>query len=327
MAVALGQVRALRSALQSLLVGLALTALLLLLVASRVQAEEESWPPFIWPVSGTAAPDLPQSSAYGPRLRAGCDRCYDYHQGIDIPAPISTTLPAVLTGTVRIAGSHPAYSDGVVQLDHGNALYTNYIHVAASLVVTGQVVAQGQAIALSGVGSSGFPHLHFETRQGSVLRQDAVNPWRYLPYTDTLRHTVAVTEIVPDGSVWLRVTTPADELDVNAITLTVRSAITGGLLAAPSLDYEARNKAYLGDPTLLDVPDLDGVLIQPLLYATDTPRYVVDFLFHHLPGLGPVTVEACALDVKSNAVCHSAAGIFGFQLYLPDVRKTVTGEQ
>lgn len=313
--------------LLSLLFGLVLTALFHFVLSGSALADNAQWPPFIWPISGSATPDLPQSSAYGPRLRASCDRCYDYHQGIDIPAPVSTTLLAVLTGTVRIAGSHPAYSDGIVQLDHGDQLYTNYIHVAASLVVTGQEVGQGEPVALSGVGVNGFPHLHFETRQGSVLRQDAVNPWRYLPYTDTLRHTVAITEILAEGGVWLRVTAPADELDFNAVTLTVRSAITGGLLAAPTLDYEVRNKSYLGDPVQLDIPDLDGVFIQPLIYATSTPVYIVDFLFHHLPGLGPVIVEACALDVWANAACDSAEGRFGVQLYLPDVRKTVNSEQ
>ncbi len=259
--------------------GLVLTLVVSLLAPLQTVAHagEDAWPPFVWPISGTATPDLPQSSAYGPRLRASCDRCYDFHQGIDIPTPISTTLLAVLTGTVRIAGSHPLYSDGIVQLDHGNKLYTNYIHVAASLVVTGQVVAQGEPVALSGVGDNGFPHLHFETRQGSVLRQDAVNPYRYLPYTDTIRHTIVISEVQREGAVWLRVTTPADELDLNAVTLTVRSAITGGLLAEFGLDYEARNKKYLGNPAQIDIPDLDGVLIQPLVYATNTPVYIVDF--------------------------------------------------
>lgn len=295
---------------------------LLLSLHPALFSQDESWPLFVWPVSGTSTPDLPQSSAYGPRLRASCGRCYDFHQGIDIPTPISTTLRAVLTGTVRIAGSHPLYSDGIVQLDHGNKLYTNYIHVAASLVVTGQVVAPGEPVALSGVGDNGFPHLHFETRQGSVLRQDAVNSYRYLPYTDTLRHTLAITEVLEAGAVWLRVTTPGDELDLNAITLTVRSAITGGLLAETGLDYEAHNKKYLGDPAQIDIPDLDGVLIQPLVYATNTPVYVVDFFFHNLPGLGAVHIDACALDVNANTACDTAVGVFGRQLFLPQITQS-----
>lgn len=289
---------------------------------STALAQDVAWPPFVWPISGTSVPDLPQSSAYGPRLRASCNRCYDYHQGIDIPTPISTTLVAVMTGTVRIAGSHPAYSDGIVQLDHGNSLYTNYIHVAASLVVTGQVVGQGDPVAQSGVGDTGFPHLHFETRQGSVLRQDAVNPYRYLPYTDTLRHTIDITQVLTSGAVWVRVTTPADELDFNMITLTVGSAAGGALYATLVLNYEARNKQYLGDPAQIDIPDMDGVLIQPLIYTTNSPLYVVDVLFHDLPGLGPVAVSACATDVQGNSICDIGSGVFGRQLFLPHVADT-----
>ena len=41
---------------------------------------------------------------------------YDFHRGVDIPTPIGTPLVAIDDGTVRIAGSHSAYSDGVVQV-------------------------------------------------------------------------------------------------------------------------------------------------------------------------------------------------------------------
>ena len=41
---------------------------------------------------------------------------YDFHRGVDIPIPIGTPLVAIDDGIVRIAGSHQAYSDGVVQV-------------------------------------------------------------------------------------------------------------------------------------------------------------------------------------------------------------------
>ena len=41
---------------------------------------------------------------------------YDFHRGVDIPKPAGTPVRAIACGKVRIAGSHPAYSDGVVQV-------------------------------------------------------------------------------------------------------------------------------------------------------------------------------------------------------------------
>ena len=41
---------------------------------------------------------------------------YDYHRGLDIPAILYSNVYAVADGIVRINGSHPAYSDGVVQV-------------------------------------------------------------------------------------------------------------------------------------------------------------------------------------------------------------------
>ena len=42
---------------------------------------------------------------------------YDFHRGVDIPIPLYSNVYAIADGTVRIAGSHPLYSDGVVQVN------------------------------------------------------------------------------------------------------------------------------------------------------------------------------------------------------------------
>ncbi|GIV95446.1 MAG: hypothetical protein KatS3mg057_0103 [Herpetosiphonaceae bacterium] len=276
-------------------------------------------PSFVWPISGTTTPDLPQSSAYGPRLQAGRQFAYDYHQGLDLPTPISTTLVAVMTGTVRIAGSHPRYSDGVVQLDHGNDLYSNYLHIQASLVITGQLVGIGEPVALSGSSASGFPHLHFEIRQGGTSRAHAINPLRYLPYTDTVSHTISITDILPTNAVWVQVSAPAYELDINRVTLVVRELATNRVVDQRVLDYEERNRMYNGDPDLLDIPDLDDILIQPHRFTSSSDLYVVDVNFHDLAGVGPVEIEACAVDVHENAVCSRASGTFYQRIYLPTI--------
>jgi len=311
-----------------LLVGFLMVGFLLVLMSTgggaSVRAAElgiSTPSQFVWPISGNSVPDLPISSAYGPRLRAGCNYCYDYHQGIDIPTPVNTTLVAVTTGTVRIAGSHPAYNDGVVQLDHGGGIYSNYLHITASLVITGEVVGIGQAIALSGISDSGFPHLHFEIRSGSVWREDAVNPLGYLPYPDTITHTVTISDVLPEQAVWVRVTAPGNELDVNQITVTVRNLATNELVDHRIVDYEERNKRYEGAPSELDNPDMEGVFIDPHIFGSATALYVIDLRFHDLLGVGEVEVEACAIDIKGNAVCEATAGNFWMTVHLPMIMR------
>ncbi len=294
-------------------------SLLLYLIINRLLQAAPEIPNqinFVWPISASESIDLPQSSAYGPRLQASQSYRYDYHQGLDLPTPINTTLVAVTTGTVRIAGSSPLYSDGIVQITTTSGLYINYMHITASLVTTGQVVNMGQPVALSGIGESGFAHLHFEIRK-SALKQDAINPYRYLPYADTASHTAVITEVNQDHSVWLQATTPANELDLNTFTLEIYSVLSGKVVETRTLDFEARNKKYLGDPTWIDIADLDGILISPEKYVTASSLYVMDIKFHDLQTSGPIRVTACAIDVKGNAKCDTTSGNFDWRTYLP----------
>ncbi|MCP4284788.1 MAG: hypothetical protein GY792_10105, partial [Gammaproteobacteria bacterium] len=122
------------------------------------------------------------------------------------------------------------------------------------------------------------------------------------------------------GAVWVQVTTPAHELDIQQITVTVRRQGDNHLLKHQVFDYETRNKAYGGDPAVLDMPDLDGILVQPHAFTTPSTLYVVDVQFHDVFALGPVHIEACALDVHSNRVCTTTSGVYGINLYLPLIR-------
>ena len=271
---------------------------------------------FVWPVSGNTNPDVPFSSAYGPRLKASESFRYDYHQGLDIPIPLSTTLRAVSTGTVRIAGSHPLYQDGVVQINHGNGLYSNYLHITASLVTTGEEVVMGQPIALSGASDSSFPHIHFEIRDGSVFRRDTINPFHYLPYADTIQHTVAFTAVRPGKWVGVKATALPQELDINQITVTLQHFLTDQRLYSHTLDYEARNLFYLGQPITLDNPHLDNMTVQPHKFNTTTLQYEVDVRFREFPAEPLGRLEACTIDVKLNRVCIQA-GYFQYPIAKP----------
>lgn len=86
------------------------------------------------------------------------------HTGIDIPAPVGTTIIAANAGNVIKAGWNNSYGN-MLMIDHGGGIVTLYAHNSALLVGAGAQVSAGQAIARAGsTGVSTGPHLHFEVR-------------------------------------------------------------------------------------------------------------------------------------------------------------------
>ena len=64
-----------------------------------------------------------------------------------------------------------------VMVNHGDDLYTIYMHASAVYVSTGDKVIRGEKIAAVGsTGRSTGNHLHFSVRQSG----DYVSPWKYL---------------------------------------------------------------------------------------------------------------------------------------------------
>lgn len=116
---------------------------------------------FIQPVSGRI------SSGFGMRYHPIL-KCRRMHTGIDIAAPMGTTIRAAAGGYVAFAGWRSAYGNTVVII-HGKDASTFYGHCSGFLVSAGTTVKQGQPIAL--VGSTGLstgPHLHFEVQRNGV---------------------------------------------------------------------------------------------------------------------------------------------------------------
>lgn len=126
------------------------------------------------------------------------DAPYPIHHGIDMPNEIGTTVRAAGSGLVIFATSEqtpifqssPSYGN-VVVIEHdfgyqGRKLWTLYAHLEAPLVVAGEQVEMGQAIALLGnTGQSGGPHVHFEVRLGENTYGTTVNPVLWLaPYVN-----------------------------------------------------------------------------------------------------------------------------------------------
>jgi murein DD-endopeptidase MepM/ murein hydrolase activator NlpD len=122
--------------------------------------------PSLWPASGEV------SSPYG--LRWGGS---DFHPGIDIANDYGVPIVAAASGTVTAAGWNSGGYGNMVDIDHGNGIWTRYGHAEAVVVTVGETVQKGQLIAY--MGSTGFstgPHVHYEVHANGEL----VNPILYL---------------------------------------------------------------------------------------------------------------------------------------------------
>ncbi len=91
------------------------------------------------------------------------------HNGIDIAAPLGTSILAAASGQVilsRSGGWGGGYGTYVV-IQHSNGMQTLYGHLSEALVSSGDTVQKGQVIGKMGnTGQSTGVHLHFEVRGG-----------------------------------------------------------------------------------------------------------------------------------------------------------------
>jgi murein DD-endopeptidase MepM/ murein hydrolase activator NlpD len=127
-----------------------------------------------------AALSAPVDARPGTAYRqAGSSWSSGYHTGVDFPVPTGTSVKAVAGGRVVSAGWGGAYGYQVV-IRHSDGRYSQYAHLSALTVRTGQQVTSGQRIARSGsTGNSTGPHLHFEVRTGPGYGSD-IDPLAYL---------------------------------------------------------------------------------------------------------------------------------------------------
>ena len=114
--------------------------------------------PWTWPVVGPVirsfdAPDSPYGSG---------------HRGIDIAAPVDSSVRSPAAGTVAFAGS--IAGDVFVAIDHGGGLRSTYSWLALSSVEEGDAVFAGDAIARSGAGHPGssVAHVHFGVKRDGI---------------------------------------------------------------------------------------------------------------------------------------------------------------
>lgn len=124
-----------------------------------------------WPVEGRYY----ISSGYVGRI-SPVGNGYEFHTGIDIPAPEGYEIRAAEDGTVINAGWINGYGNTVI-IDHGGGISTLYAHNSSVEVENGQSVHRGDVIALCG--STGYAtgsHCHFEVR----VNGEHTDPWEYL---------------------------------------------------------------------------------------------------------------------------------------------------
>lgn len=151
---------------------------------------------FIWPLGKSPTTPDEMNTSFGPRIDA--DR-WDFHDGIDLPAPVGTPVHAMAAGVVHRAG--PADKTGPEQgfgsthvllqvcdpTDGQDDLFLVYLHLdsIAEGVIPGAQVKQGDVIGAVGQEDATYPHLHFEFRKGKPKEDNSVHPLHYLPYLNT----------------------------------------------------------------------------------------------------------------------------------------------
>lgn len=122
---------------------------------------------FIWPVEGGKL-----LAGFGPKAGGA------YNDGLNIAAREGNPVFAAADGKVIYAGNELRGYGNMVIVKHSGGFVTAYAHTSRMLVRKGDMVKQGEQIAL--VGRSGGvdqPQLHFSLRQN----KEPVDPMAYLP--------------------------------------------------------------------------------------------------------------------------------------------------
>lgn len=115
------------------------------------------------------------SDDYGNRIHPTLG-VQQFHNGVDFASPKGTAIYAAYDGVV-VAATYSGTMGNYVMIDHGDGLYTIYMHASALYVEKDDVVVRGETIAAVGsTGRSTGNHLHFSVRKDGSY----VSPWNYL---------------------------------------------------------------------------------------------------------------------------------------------------
>lgn len=115
------------------------------------------------------------SDDYGMRIHPTL-KVEQFHNGVDFASPSGTAIYAAYDGIV-VAATYSTTMGNYIMIDHGDGLYTIYMHASALYVKKDDVVARGNKIAAVGsTGRSTGPHLHFSVRKNG----EYTSPWNYI---------------------------------------------------------------------------------------------------------------------------------------------------
>lgn len=199
---------------------------------------------------------LTENSQFGPRQLGSAGHRYDWHRGMDFSLPIGTTLYAPADAVVLHAGTHPNFSDTIVQLRHNSTppyVYTLYLHLDSVLVSESQSVDAGDPIALSGQGSASYPHLHWEVRNSCLLQECCEMTYTWQSYGNAAPPSTPQLEAagdLPDLGRILMFSTGVDKNEVDLIEFELQ---WGGMTLTANLN-EMNSLSPSGQGSLLDDP-------------------------------------------------------------------------
>ncbi|MCU7892682.1 MAG: M23 family metallopeptidase [Candidatus Thiodiazotropha sp. (ex Ustalcina ferruginea)] len=126
---------------------------------------------FIWPAQGII------SGVYGSqRVLNGEPK--RPHFGVDVAAPVGTTVVVPADGIVTLAHPDMFYSGGTLIVDHGHQLSSSFLHLHKILVKVGERVKRGEPIAE--IGATGrVTGAHLDWRMN--LRNARIDPQFLVP--------------------------------------------------------------------------------------------------------------------------------------------------
>lgn len=130
---------------------------------------QASPPERLWQGAFVAPVHASFTSSFGAR-RVYNGKTRSVHQGLDYNAALGSPITAANAGRVMIARDM-YFEGGLVVIDHGESLFTLYMHLSEFLVQEGAAIAKGEPLGKSGAsGRVTGPHLHFAVQwQGAYL--------------------------------------------------------------------------------------------------------------------------------------------------------------